>query len=201
MQKKPPFHFKMSGTWSDLSWKDVQHLVSINTRFVTVPILAAFSGLTDFRFIRVRKHFIRAFFICDRAHLVTRILSQRMIVRNDKSCSTLACVTIHHLCLRLHHPFVPPNSLQQHYHDQLRPFSLLCMRWLWKNLSISMPQLFLWESQSPGSNIGKLFQSSLKISQKQLVVIFFPALTVYFEKKKGGLPKLTKTFPFSREKK
>ena len=143
----------------------------------------------------MRKHFIRAFFICDRAHLVTRILSQRMIVRNDKSCSTLACVTIHHLCLRLHHPFVPPNSLQQHYHDQLRPFSLLCMRWLWKNLSISSESLKVQDQtlESCFKVLQRFLKSSLWSFSSQL-------LQFILRRRKAVHQNSPKHFPFRERK-
>ena len=126
---------------------------------------------------------------------MTRILSQRMIVRNDKSCSTLACVTIHHLCLRLHHPFVPPNSLQQHYHDQLRPFSLLCMRWLWKNLSISSESLKVQDQtlESCFKVLQRFLKSSLWSFSSQL-------LQFILRRRKAVYQNSPKHFPFRERK-
>ena len=118
-----------------------------------------------------------------------------MIVRNDKSCSTLACVTIHHLCLRLHHPFVPPNSLQQHYHDQLRPFSLLCMRWLWKNLSISSESLKVQDQtlESCFKVLQRFLKSSLWSFSSQL-------LQFILRRRKAVYQNSPKHFPFRERK-
>ena len=78
-------------------------------------------------------------------------------MRNDKTCSSaLVCVTIHHLWLRLHHPFVPQNSRQHHH------FPCIASE---KNLSIST-----FFSESLKVQIKHWRRAVSEISQKQLVV-------------------------------
>ena len=149
---------------------------------VTVRILAAHSGLTPF--ISKKHLYGRSSSI----HLMIELVWRHVYYRSGWLWEmtkvaqrwlawlyiTFGFGSIILLCLQI----VCSNIIMISF----LPFRCIACHDSEKNLSISMPQLFLWESQSGGSNIGKLFESSSKISQKQLAVIFFPALRVYFKK-------------------
>ena len=107
----------------------------------------------------------------------------------------LVCVTIHHLCLRLHHPFVPPNCLLHHHHHPPLPCNHSEKNCQFE-CSLNFPSQSL---KVEGQTLKKLFQSSLKISQKLLVAIFFPALPAFFKRKRSSVYE-TNFPPFYKKK-